>query len=669
MTAFFRKFDELVGPILADGGRIMFAMFAAVAALICIVYQAEVIPFRYSLDYGEAPLVDQAIRLSQGENIYRADLSNAPYTISNYPPLYVFVVSLGVQAVGPAKAFAVGRFVSALSAWIAAICIAFIVFRATRDRLAAFVAAVVFIAFPFVPFWSAFLRIDLLALALSLAGLALLIDQPVSLPRFIFGALLLTAAIFTRQSYALAAPLAAFVWLISHDWKRALALAGVVGGLSLTIFLILNISTQGGFFYNIVTANVNEFGMDRLLDNMEMFASAALLPLLVAVFSLFLIRRWNPLWTLAAPYFVGALISSLTIGKIGSNVNYFLELCAAIALAAGVAIAWSRAQAKVPHTVRALLLIVLAVGVGRMMHVMLMERTGQFRDRQVSVPELSRLETFVKDTPGPILADEFMGMLTLQGRPLEIQPFEVTQLSAAGKWDQTPLLESIRNHEYSAIILYDMPWSQERWTQEMLDEIERSYTLTDMIAGNKIYTLAKAQTVETISGCTGSTWRLPNDAATGVIWRMEGLNFYGYGARVPVYAVADGLLTRQADWFDTVVILHDDPLDPGQQVWSLYSDMGAADGSTSYVSEDFPPGATNVPVKAGQIIGYQGTWNGRFGWATWKHVLFAVIRADGADFPVEVTAENVLDPRPYLSLDLPPMAEVKTQQPVKCSQP
>ena len=73
-----------------------------------------------------------------------------------------------------------------------------IVYAPTRDRFAALSAGVIFLAFPFVVYWSPLLRIDMLALALSLAGLCLLADglkegQPVSLRRLAGVALLLVA--------------------------------------------------------------------------------------------------------------------------------------------------------------------------------------------------------------------------------------------------------------------------------------------------------------------------------------------------------------------------------------------------------------------------------------------------------------------------------------------
>ncbi|MCI0553833.1 MAG: hypothetical protein L0287_23025, partial [Anaerolineae bacterium] len=62
-----RKLDTSLGLVLDDGAKIMFLIFSAVGGLRCLVYQSLAIPHRYSLDYGEAPLVDQAMRLASGQ--------------------------------------------------------------------------------------------------------------------------------------------------------------------------------------------------------------------------------------------------------------------------------------------------------------------------------------------------------------------------------------------------------------------------------------------------------------------------------------------------------------------------------------------------------------------------------------------------------------------------
>lgn len=667
-----QKIDAGSSWALGDGAKIMFLIFSGAALVFCLAYQLSAISHPYSLDYGEAPLVDQAMRLASGQNIYRPDISTPPYTISNYPPLYVAMLAISVKLFGPATTFFTGRLLSALCAWAAVLFLALIVHTPTRDRFAALVAGAIFLAFPFVMYWSPFLRIDMLALALSLAGLYLLVGDSISSRRFVAAALLLVAAIYTRQSYALAAPMAAFFWLLSRDWRRAFILAALVGGVALVLFLIFNGITHGGFYYNIVTANINEFGLQRLEYNWDRFREAAILLLYAGGLSIFLIWRWNPLWALAVPYLIGAMASAITIGKIGSNVNYLLEACAALSLAAGIVIAWSRKYSPV-RVLQPVFLILFAWAMGGMLHIFLRDSAPDLQNRRANLSELHWLETLVAETPGSILADEYMGMLTLQGRPLVIQPFEVTQLAKAGRWNQTAVLDSIQQKEFAAVIIYDQPWASERWTAEMLSKIESFYILADNVAGNKVYLPRQRRTtLPALTTCTGAVWRLPGDGALGVKPTDGGLDFFGQGnaGQLPVYAVADGFLVRFPEWWDAVAIQHDDPLHPGEKVWSYYSAMGSANGSDSYVARDFPPGAANIPVKAGQLLGYQGSWSGRPNWPTWIHIHFAVIRAgEGGVFPGDLTLAEKLDPALYLNLAVEPGSANDTHQSLQCRQP
>ena len=136
-----RRIDSALGPFLDDGARIMFFMFSAAALVICLLYQLLAVPHPYSLDYGEAPLVDQAMRLAAGQNVYRADLSTPPYTISNYPPLYITILAFSVKIFGPAGTFFVGRILSALCTWASAIFLFLIVYSSTRDGVFAIYVA------------------------------------------------------------------------------------------------------------------------------------------------------------------------------------------------------------------------------------------------------------------------------------------------------------------------------------------------------------------------------------------------------------------------------------------------------------------------------------------------------------------------------------------------
>lgn len=651
MIQAMKRLDAWLGRTVGDGLQIMLLLFLTVAAIICLTYQSLAILHRYPLDYGEAPLVDQAMRLAAGQNIYRTDLSTPPYSISNYPPLYVVSLIPWLKLFGPS--FAAGRVISALCAWASGLFLALIVYTQTRDRLAAVIAGSLLLAFPYVVGWSSLLRIDLLALASSLAGLYLLARWPLPRWQWIAGAILLVAAIYTRQSYALAAPLAALAWLWANDRRRAIGLAGLIGGLTLALFLLLNTTTHGGFYYNIVAANIHEFGIERLAWNWRRLWNTAPILLCMGGASLALVRRWNPSWPLAAPYLVGAALSALTIGKIGSNVNYLLELCAALSLMAGAALAWSRTRPGL-QIVRVALLALLTYQTGLLIQTTLRETTWDLYERRAAIHDLQSLEKIVADTPDPILADEYMGMLTLQGRGLTIEPFIVTQMSRVGMWDQTPVIQGIRDKKYPLILIHyfrDYPVYKERWTPEMLSAIERAYTPEIMLANTRVYRPIADRV--TVDRCPGAPWRLPSNGVLGLKWEAGGLNFYGQGSKgaVPVYAVADGLLTRFPDWVDAVAIQHDDPLQPGQ-VWSYYANMKSGNGLDSYVAQDLPPGSMAVPVQAGRLLGYQGDWSGQANWPGWMHMRFAVVKAaDQGTFPANLQPENMIDPSPYLRLE------------------
>lgn len=663
-----KQWLAVLKPHVEDGTKIMLTIFLSLTTVIFVSYALQAVFFPYPLDYGEAPLVDQAMRLAAGQNIYRPDLSSPPYTVSNYPPLYALLLVPFVELFGPS--FLAGRAISVLCSLASATFLAGIVGTFSRDRIAALTTGLLFLAIPYVVGWSSLLRVDLLALALSLAALYVVARWPTTRRGLVVSGLLLVAAIYTRQSYALAAPLAAFVWLWTHDWRRAIGLAALVGGVSLLLFLVLQALTRGGFFYNIVAANVNEFDAGRLGHWWHGLRETAPMLLVLGVVFLFLAPRRIGLWPLVIPYLIGAFLSGLTIGKIGSNANYFLELSAALSLVVGIYVAWSHEHSWL----RAAVLVILALQAGMLMRATLKDPVEGLKRRLLPAKDpqstaFRDLNWIVERADGPVLADEFMGIMTLQGKPLYIQPFEVTQLANAGMWDQRPLLESIRNREFPAIFIHHFagyPVYQERWTPEMLSVITQNYVATDFLADTVVF---RPRNVEkdgpaNLEACPGAPWRLPTRSEMGMWWTSKQLALMGQGYEntVPVYAVADGLLTRRSGWVDAVAIQHDDRLRPGEKVWSFYGGMAGGGGAESFVVEDFPLGSDGVPVKRGQLLGYQGQW-WRGGHPIWVHLHFAVLpaKADGS-FPAEMLglvadegpvsgeteADQPLDPSPYL---------------------
>ena len=454
------------------------------ALLLFLRHGWDALSFPFPLNYGEGPLLDQAVRVAELQSIYPADLGEAPYTISNYPPFYLMVQAPFVWLFGPELWY--GRLISLLSVGATALFVALTLFTLTKDRIAAMAAGLTFPAVPYVVRWSSVGRVDLLGLALSWAGLFAVVRWPGRRRAVIAASVLFVAAVLTRQTYVLAAPLTAFVWLLVQGHRRrALELAGVSCGLGLASFAALNVATDGGFFLHTVTANINDFRWERVSFN----ALGALLacPLLLLGGLAFLSKGpRDGAWWVSGPYLALSVPSALLVGKVGSDVNYLLELSAALCLVAGALVAWQRERPRV----RALIIGLLAVQVLALAQSSLVPSGLQdyVIDQEPEVRQLSRI---VAEAEGPVLTDEHMGLLPLNGKKIQLQPFEMTQLSRDGSWDQARAVQSIRDERYAVIMMWEPPFAsdikQDRWTNEMLAAVDGHYEPEQRLADMVVY--------------------------------------------------------------------------------------------------------------------------------------------------------------------------------------
>lgn len=100
--------------------------------------------------------VDGGLPTAAGQNIYRPDLSSPPYTVSNYPPLYILSIVPFVKLFGPS--FLPGWLISVSSTLVSAAFLARIIYIPTRDRLAAVITSLLFLTIPYVVGWSFHVR-------------------------------------------------------------------------------------------------------------------------------------------------------------------------------------------------------------------------------------------------------------------------------------------------------------------------------------------------------------------------------------------------------------------------------------------------------------------------------------------------------------------------------
>ena len=166
-----------------------------------------------------------------------------------------------------------------------------------------------------------------------------------------------------------------------------------------------------------------------------------------------------------------------------------------------------------------------------------------------------------------------------------------------------------------------------------------------------------------LSRCGDAPFILPTSGLIGFLWddsfrlghHHQGIDIFAGTApgKTSVYAAYPGYLSRLSGWKSSLIIrIPSDPLHPGQQIWTYYTHLADASGS-SLIAETFPPGTTEVYVSEGTFLGYQGNFSGTPGNPTGVHLHFSIVKDDGKGrFLNELDINNTLDPSPYFGMSL-----------------
>ena len=171
----------------------------------------------------------------------------------------------------------------------------------------------------------------------------------------------------------------------------------------------------------------------------------------------------------------------------------------------------------------------------------------------------------------------------------------------------------------------------------------------------------KEWTVQAGAHCKEAPFILPTNGFIGYLWddsfrpghRHQGLDIFGGTGvdQTPVLVAYSGYLTRLESWKSSIIIrIPEDPLHPSRQIWTYYTHMASQNGD-SFISARFPPGTFDVPVQAGDLLGYQGNYSGDPNNPVGVHLHFSIVLDDGkGGFRNELEIRNTLDPSPYLGL-------------------
>ncbi|MCC7448090.1 MAG: hypothetical protein IT324_11780 [Anaerolineae bacterium] len=316
--------------------------------IVYVNYGISLAQFPFDYDQGEGFELNDTVLLSQGQSPYR-DNAVYPFYASNYPPLYHVVLVPFVWAFGPQYWY--GRLFGFLATVIAAAAIGYAVYRETQHRPVALLSGLAFLASNYIYHIGPLFRQHISMVMLETLTVVIIagIDFDKAPKRWrkrlILGLLLLLAAGYTKQ-LAIVTAAAVFIYLFLIKPRRAILWGVIFAAVAGAIFLLLNVSTGGQWWINIITANVNQYIFNQFTGLLRQFVSLHG-ALLVLAIGLMLYELYVTGLSLYSIWFVAAAINGVLAGKWGAGDSYFATMIAAMCIMAGLVV--GRGLPTSPH--------------------------------------------------------------------------------------------------------------------------------------------------------------------------------------------------------------------------------------------------------------------------------------------------------------------------------
>jgi hypothetical protein len=188
-----------------------------------------------------------------------------------------------------------------------------------------------------------------------------------------------------------------------------------------------------------------------------------------------------------------ALLTSLTYGKMGSGVHYFLEwnlICCPLAgmLLVRTLGGWGDSKRYSIGGTAVILLLFLAALTGlpdslRRIDSMYRLTNGERRIQDAMYSSSAEALKVLDQTPGPALSDNML-LLMEAHKEIPIEPGIQTFLGKAGIWDQSGFVEMIASRKFGVIVMRTL--DNGFWTDEIVHAIKDNYFPAQQIGDQSI---------------------------------------------------------------------------------------------------------------------------------------------------------------------------------------
>jgi hypothetical protein len=315
---------------------------------------------------------------------------------------------------------------------------------------------------------------------------------------------LFVLAVFTKQSMY-PAPLACLIPTLLVRPIRGLLLAGFALLCAALPLAYLAAATNGGFLLNTVAYNLTSLSAARMLEawsrnlaQLAPLAAMALVEAALVVMHVIRFGRSEALRRLRAAFehspshrvavvlslnLVLAALQALSVVRVGSNYNYFMDLDLTCGVLAGLflfRLLRFPGEAGTAGASAAVLLCALMLSATAFPAVLEpLSPTRRTTDRNGEAVYARALQ-LVRESPGLVYAED-VSLLMAAGKEVPAEAGSVTNLALAGRWDETPFVDMIRQRKFDAIVVANLG-AEERFTPRVRAAILEAYSPRDFVS-------------------------------------------------------------------------------------------------------------------------------------------------------------------------------------------
>ena len=309
--------------------------------LIYLAFGIALIPFPFDYDQAEGYELNNAVLMANGQCPY-CDNDIFPFYGSGYPPFFHILMIPFVWLFGPQ--FWYGRLLIFLSTLTTSAAIGWAVWRAEKHQWVAIIAGLGFVASNYIYHIGPLLRQHLLMVMFETLAIVLIancfnFDKVKKRRKLLLGFTLLLLAGYTKQ-LAYSTCIAVFLWVFLRNPRTAIKYSVGLIIVAASVFMIGMLSTDGGWWINLISANQNPYIPEQFTGLFRQFTrlhwTLLLMSMLMLGYELFFSRL-----SLYSIWFVVSLVSTVGAGKWGAGDSYFATTLAASCILSGIFVARS----------------------------------------------------------------------------------------------------------------------------------------------------------------------------------------------------------------------------------------------------------------------------------------------------------------------------------------